>query len=116
MLLFRSLISALPSLLCRSSQLVEQFLSKQLRDHQRQGVQFLYDTVMGLSSKGYEGCILADEVRHEVPNETLLHKREVRTAHTHLCCGCRSCFVSLLARWAWARLCRRSLCSTPCST
>ena len=94
MILLRSLTSAPPSLLCLSFQLVEQFLSKQLRDHQRQGVQFLYDAVMGISSKGYEGCILADEVRTLKCSRdaTLLHKRQVRNARTHLCCFCRSCF------------------------
>lgn len=42
--------------------LVDQFLSKQLRAHQRDGVQFMYDCVMGVRTVGFEGCILADEM------------------------------------------------------
>ena len=38
---------------------VDMFLAKNLRAHQREGVQFLYDCVMGNRSPGYEGCILA---------------------------------------------------------
>jgi len=41
---------------------VEPFLAKQLREHQRLGVQWLYDATMGVSSAGYEGAILADEM------------------------------------------------------
>jgi DNA repair and recombination protein RAD54B len=40
---------------------VDLFLSKQLREHQREGVQFMYDCVMGIRSQGYEGCILAGQ-------------------------------------------------------
>jgi DNA repair and recombination protein RAD54B len=42
--------------------IVDFFLSKQLRTHQREGVQFLYDSVMGVRTAGFEGCILADEM------------------------------------------------------
>lgn len=41
---------------------VDMFLSKQLRQHQREGVQWMYNAVMGISSHGYEGCILADSM------------------------------------------------------
>ncbi|KAF2497272.1 putative dsDNA-dependent ATPase [Lophium mytilinum] len=40
---------------------VDPVLSKHLRDHQREGVQFLYECVMGMRSNG-EGAILADEM------------------------------------------------------
>lgn len=39
---------------------VDAFLSKQLRAHQRDGVEFLYNCVMGVTSQQHEGCILAD--------------------------------------------------------
>lgn len=41
---------------------VDPVLSKHLRDHQRQGVQFLYDCVMGMGSYNGQGVILADEM------------------------------------------------------
>lgn len=41
---------------------VDPFLAKHLRDHQRQGVQFLYECVMGMSLTGGQGAILADEM------------------------------------------------------
>jgi DNA repair and recombination protein RAD54B len=41
--------------------IVDLFLSKLLRPHQREGLQFMYDCVMGIKSAGYEGCILAGE-------------------------------------------------------
>ncbi|KAF7511020.1 hypothetical protein GJ744_005566 [Endocarpon pusillum] len=37
-------------------------LGKHLRDHQREGVAFLYECVMGIRDYGGEGCILADEM------------------------------------------------------
>ncbi|KAK4985086.1 helicase [Elasticomyces elasticus] len=39
---------------------VDPILSKSLREHQRAGVSFLYERVMGLSPYGGEGAILAD--------------------------------------------------------
>ena len=40
---------------------VDPTLSKHLREHQRQGVQFLYECVMGMRCEG-EGAIMADEM------------------------------------------------------
>jgi len=40
---------------------VDPTLGKHLRDHQRQGVQFLYECVMGMRCEG-EGAIMADEM------------------------------------------------------
>ena len=40
---------------------VDPFLCSKLRPHQREGVQFMYNAVMGLSNSG-NGCILADEM------------------------------------------------------
>lgn len=40
---------------------VDPILSKYLRDHQREGVQFLYECVMGMRCEG-EGAIMADEM------------------------------------------------------
>ncbi|KAK5938247.1 helicase [Knufia obscura] len=37
-------------------------LTKHLREHQREGVQFLYECVMGLRDFGGQGCILADDM------------------------------------------------------
>jgi len=41
---------------------LDPILSKHLRDHQREGVKFLYECVMGLREFDGEGCILADEM------------------------------------------------------
>ena len=41
---------------------VDPFLGKHLRDHQREGVQFLYECVMGLRDTGGNGALLADEM------------------------------------------------------
>ncbi|KAH7025591.1 DNA repair and recombination protein RAD26 [Macrophomina phaseolina] len=41
---------------------VDPVLSKHLRDHQRQGVQFLYECVMGMGAYNGQGVILADEM------------------------------------------------------
>ncbi|KAF2431392.1 hypothetical protein EJ08DRAFT_185870 [Tothia fuscella] len=40
---------------------VDPFISRHLREHQRQGVEFLYECVMGMRESG-EGAILADEM------------------------------------------------------
>lgn len=41
---------------------VDPYISQHLRPHQREGVKFVYETVMGFKSLGYEGAILADEM------------------------------------------------------
>ncbi|KAI9690418.1 MAG: helicase [Bathelium mastoideum] len=41
---------------------VDPLLSKHLREHQRKGVSFLYECVMGMRDFGGEGAILADEM------------------------------------------------------
>ena len=42
--------------------IVEPFITRSLRPHQLEGVQFLYDCVLGRSSAGCTGAILADEM------------------------------------------------------
>lgn len=41
---------------------VDPFLSRHLREHQRLGVAFLYECIMGMRDNGGEGAILADEM------------------------------------------------------
>lgn len=41
---------------------VDPVLTKHLRDHQREGVQFMYECIMGMRSSSGEGAILADEM------------------------------------------------------
>ncbi|ORM39530.1 DNA repair and recombination protein RAD54 [Babesia sp. Xinjiang] len=41
---------------------VDPLLSRFLRDHQRQGVQFVFDCLMGLKEFNGQGCILADDM------------------------------------------------------
>lgn len=41
---------------------VPPILAKWLRPHQREGVQFMYECVMGLKDYGGAGCILADDM------------------------------------------------------
>jgi len=41
---------------------VDPILSRVLRPHQREGVQFMYDCVTGARVEGYHGCIMADEM------------------------------------------------------
>lgn len=40
---------------------MDPFLGRHLRPHQREGVQFMYECVMGMKESG-EGCLLADEM------------------------------------------------------
>ncbi|KAI9668669.1 MAG: helicase [Alyxoria varia] len=55
-----------PQLIPRGKQVVDvvvdPFISKSLRDHQKEGVKFMYESVMGMKSHGGEGAILADEM------------------------------------------------------
>jgi DNA repair and recombination protein RAD54 and RAD54-like protein len=44
----------------KESVLVPAVLARKLRPHQREGVQFMYDCVMGLKDFKGSGCILAD--------------------------------------------------------
>ena len=41
---------------------MDPYLSKHLREHQREGVKFMYECVMGLKDPHMLGCILADEM------------------------------------------------------
>ena len=47
---------------------VEPFLSKFMREHQRQGVQFMFDCVTGIRPADGHGCILADDMVRYVCN------------------------------------------------
>ena len=44
------------------SVVVDPYLCKHLRPHQREGVAFLYECVMGLREPGQQGAILADDM------------------------------------------------------
>ncbi|KAG9095961.1 helicase, partial [Ceratobasidium sp. 370] len=44
------------------SVVVDPLLAKFLRPHQREGVQFMYESVMGMRTRDQHGCILADEM------------------------------------------------------
>ncbi|KAF9451278.1 RAD54B protein [Macrolepiota fuliginosa MF-IS2] len=41
---------------------LDPILARKMRDHQREGVKFLYESVMGLRKHEGQGCILADEM------------------------------------------------------
>ncbi|CAE6531661.1 unnamed protein product [Rhizoctonia solani] len=41
---------------------VDPMLAKFLRPHQREGIQFMYESVMGMRTREQHGCILADEM------------------------------------------------------
>ncbi|KAF2203468.1 hypothetical protein GQ43DRAFT_454413 [Delitschia confertaspora ATCC 74209] len=60
-----ALVMKRPKLVPKGKQIVDvvvdPVLGKHLRDHQREGVKFLYECVMGMRSEG-EGAILADEM------------------------------------------------------
>jgi DNA repair and recombination protein RAD54B len=43
-------------------QVVDPYVGRHLRPHQREGVTFLYECLMGLRSDQYSGCLLADEM------------------------------------------------------
>jgi DNA repair and recombination protein RAD54B len=61
-----ALVMKRPRLVPKDEQVVDvvldPLLGKHLREHQRQGVAFLYECIMGLRDYGGEGCILADEM------------------------------------------------------
>ncbi|KAH7423244.1 hypothetical protein KP509_12G046200 [Ceratopteris richardii] len=42
--------------------MVDPYLATKLRPHQREGVQFMYECIMGLRSPAFTGCLLADEM------------------------------------------------------
>ena len=46
----------------KQSTFVPPVLAKWLRPHQREGVQFIYECVMGLKDFNGAGCILADDM------------------------------------------------------
>jgi DNA repair and recombination protein RAD54B len=51
-----------PALFPTALQVVDPYLGRHLRPHQREGVAFMYECVMGLKSAEHLGCILADEM------------------------------------------------------
>ncbi len=61
-----ALIMKRPTTVPKDRQIVDvvldPMLGKHLREHQREGVAFLYECVMGIRDYGGEGCILADEM------------------------------------------------------
>ena len=61
-----ALVFKRPKIVPKGSQIVDVVLDpligKVLREHQRDGVQFLYECVMGMRGSHGEGCILADDM------------------------------------------------------
>ncbi|KAH9298249.1 hypothetical protein KI387_029931, partial [Taxus chinensis] len=41
---------------------IDPYLNSKLRPHQREGVKFLFECVMGLRAQAFTGCLLADEM------------------------------------------------------
>jgi len=56
------LVPAPPEFYSKESAYVPKALAKWLRPHQREGVSFMYDCVMGLKDFNGKGCILADDM------------------------------------------------------
>lgn len=54
--------TSLPSGKAQVAVVMDPHLSKVLRPHQFEGVQFLYNCVMGISNRAHRGAILADEM------------------------------------------------------
>ena len=61
-LLLRYTYTAPASAYAKESAFVPPVLAKWLRPHQREGVQFMYECVMGLKDFNGAGCILADDM------------------------------------------------------
>ncbi len=47
---------------CLVPVVVDPVLARVLRPHQREGVKFMWDCVMGTTIEGNHGCIMADEM------------------------------------------------------
>ncbi|CAE6468893.1 unnamed protein product [Rhizoctonia solani] len=72
---------------------VDPMLTKFLRPHQREGIQFMYESVMGMRTREQHGCILADEMCVAVSSD-------------------RSC--TNIVEGGWVKLCRRLPLSGRC--
>ncbi|KAF8750669.1 SNF2 family N-terminal domain [Rhizoctonia solani] len=72
---------------------VDPMLTKFLRPHQREGIQFMYESVMGMRTREQHGCILADEMCVAISSD-------------------RSC--TNIVEGGWVKLCRRLPLSGRC--
>ena len=59
---------------------VDPYIGRHLRVHQREGVQFMYDCVMGMREAGRNGCILADDMGLGAWPAPRVCKRDLYTA------------------------------------
>lgn len=53
-----------------------QYIASKLRPHQKDGVKFMYECVMGMRSKSFLGCLLADEMGTDskfIPQLSIFH-------------------------------------------
>ena len=41
---------------------IDPYIGRHMRPHQREGIRFMYDCVTGVQAEGHFGCILADEM------------------------------------------------------
>ncbi|KAF8684112.1 SNF2 family N-terminal domain [Rhizoctonia solani] len=72
---------------------VDPMLTKFLRPHQREGIQFMYESVMGMRTREQHGCILADEMCVAISSD-------------------RSC--TNIVEGGWVKLCRQLPLSGRC--
>lgn len=84
---------------------VDPILVKHLRQHQREGVQFLYECVMGLRSFNGEGAILADDMGLGKTLQTiallwtLLKQNPIYESHPVVKKALIVCPVTLISNW-----------------
>lgn len=94
---------------------VDPILTKYLRPHQREGVQFLYNCITGQGGFKGNGAILADEMyaRHSSVVESRACATSSELTSSMAWVGWRGMCLRILLPGAWVKHCNPSPCCGP---
>eukprot|EP01018_Ginkgo_biloba_P039576 Gb_22245 [translate_table: standard] len=77
----------------------KEYLNSKLRPHQREGVKFIFECVMGLRAQAFTGCLLADEMGDNIDMDIIPTVDQVSRVQAEFKRALVVCPSSLVQNW-----------------